>query len=44
MKLLITKKVELRNKTFDWAGKIRNVMKLCGETQYVTSRVPTLTK
>ena len=44
MKLVIAKKVKLRNKTFDQTGKVRNVVKLCGETQYVSSRVPTLTK
>ena len=23
----------MRNKTFDWTGKVRNVVKLCGESQ-----------
>ena len=44
MKFPLTKKVKMRNKTFDWTGKVRNVVKLCVETQYVSSRVPTLTK
>ena len=43
MKELIAKKVKLRNKTFHWTGKIRNVVKLCGEPQYVTNRVQTPT-
>ena len=43
MKVLIAKKVKIRNKTFDWTGKIRNVVKLCSEPQYVTNRVPTPT-
>ena len=29
MKLLIAKKVKLQNKTLDWKGKVRNVIKLC---------------
>lgn len=44
MKLPIGKKVKPRKKTFDWTGKVRHVVKLCGETQHVITRVPTLEK
>ena len=43
MKVLIAKKVYLRNKIFDLTGKVRNGVKLSGEPQYVTNRVPTPT-
>ena len=44
MKVRIAKKVNPHNKTFHWTGKVRNLVKLCSEPQYVTNRVQTPTK